>query len=215
MRYSVLVLLLVGGLLSGAPSPLHAQEGRQFGVTLGTNWTTMQSPSPDLDRYFVFVGGVGLKQPLPGPVALQSELLLSQKGAEIRGDEGASIEFRAGYLELPILMHLKAPSFKSITVYGEAGGYGGVKLFERQTPGDNVSLSFDTGVSFFHRLNAGILAGIGTKVQIRGQTLNLTVRHDWGVPDVARDVDEQPFEDVTFPAEGRTRTWSVLLRLGR
>lgn len=214
MRYSVFVILLMGGLLSAAPSPLHAQEGRQFGVTLGTNWATMQSPSQDPDRFFTFVGGVGVKQPLPGPVELQSELLVSQKGAEIRGEEGASIEFNAGYLELPILMHLEAPSFKSITVYGEAGGYGGVKLFERQTPGDNVNVPFDTGVSLFHRFNAGAIAGLGTRIQFRGQTLNLTVRHDWGFPDVAREVEEQPFADVTFPAEGKTRTWSLLLRFG-
>lgn len=194
--------------------PLHAQEGRQFGVMLGTNWATLQSPSSDLERYFVFVGGVGLQQPLPGPVAIRTELLLSQKGAEVRSEEGGSIEFGAGYLELPLLMHLKAPSFKSITVYGEAGGYGGVKLFERQTPGDNVNVSFDTGVSFYDRFNAGVLAGLGTKFQFRGQTLNLTVRREWGVPDVARAVDEQPFSDVTFPAEGRTRTWSLMLRFG-
>ncbi|MFB6274131.1 MAG: porin family protein [Salinibacter sp.] len=214
MRY-VVALLLLGGLFLAPSSPLHAQDGRQFGITLGANWATMRSPIRDPASFLVFVGGIGLRQPLAGPMSLQSELLLNQKGAEIREENGGgSIEYSAGYLELPVLVHVQAPSFASVTVYGEAGGYGGVKLFERQTPGDNVDVSFNTGPSFFHRFNAGAIAGIGATVSLRGRSLNLTVRRTWGIPDVARDVDDQPFTDVTFPDEGRTRTWSLLLRLG-
>ena len=213
MRYVVGLLFLIG-LLLGASSPLHAQEGRQFGLTLGANWATMVSPTHDPGRHFMFVGGLGMHQPLAGPVALQSELLLGQKGASIEGEEGSSIEYSAGYLELPVLLHLEAPSVASVTLYGEAGGYGALKIFERQTPEGNLNVSFNSGTSFFHRYNAGILAGLGATVSISGQTLNFTVRREWGLPDVARNVDAQFFSGAEFPDEGRTRTWSLLVRLG-
>jgi len=212
MRY-IIALLLTGGLLLGSPSPLHAQDGRRFGLTLGANWATVQSPTHDPGRYFLLVGGVGGRQPLAGPLALRSELLLTQKGAEIQGEEGGDVEYSAGYLELPLLLHLEAPSLASVTLYGEAGGYGALKIFERQTP-DNFNVSIPTGLSFFQRTNAGLLAGIGAVFSIRGRTLNVTVRRDWGLPDVARNTDAEVFSGAELPEEGRTRTWSVLLRLG-
>lgn len=211
MRFAVGVLVLAG-LLMGPASPSHGQEGRQYGLALGVNQVTMQTPDADPASYVTFGGGFVMRQPLFGPVSIQPELLLNQKGAEIRAEKGGGIEFGAGYLELPLLLHLKAPAVQSVVVHGEAGGFGAVKLFERQTP-DNLNTSFDAGTSFFRRTNAGIVAGIGATIPIRGQRLNLTARRTWGLRDVARDVEDQPFE-VAFPAMGETRAWSFLLRFG-
>ncbi|MEF8816949.1 MAG: porin family protein [Salinibacter sp.] len=212
MRSVVALLTLTALLLGVAPS--HAQEERQFGLTLGMNRVTMQS-SAALDGYFVAVGGVMVRQPLAGSLSAQAELLLNQKGARVDGDEGGAIDYGVGYLELPLLLHLKAPSVRSVTVHGEAGGFGAVKIFERQTPGGgDVNVSFDGGTSFYRRTDAGLVAGVGAALPIGGSRLNLTVRRAWGLQDVARDVTEQPFSRAPFPSDGETRTWSLLLRLG-
>ena len=212
MRYVVGALVLVG-LLAGA-SPSHGQDAPQFGLTLGVNRVTMQSPSAGLGSYFAAVGGVVVRQPVYGPMSVQSELLLSQKGTEVEGAEGGSINYGAGYLELPLLLHLQGPSVRSVALHGEAGGFGAVKVFERQTPGGDLNVSFDTGASFFRRLNAGIVAGVGTALPLGAQRLNLTVRRVWGLRNVSQDRTDQPFSEAPFPAQGETRAWTLLLRLG-
>lgn len=214
MRY-VIGIVLLGGLLMGTSAPAHGQDGRQYGFTLGTSWATMQSPADNLGGQFVLVGGGVIHQPLYESLSLRSGLLLSQEGTEVRSDEGGAIEYTAAYAELPLLLHLEAPPLRSITLYGEAGGFGALKLFERQTPGEgDLNIPLRTGVSFFRRFNAGLAAGLGATIPIGEQRLNLTVRRTWGLPDVARNVEDQPFPEVAFPANGTTRTWSLLLRFG-
>jgi hypothetical protein len=205
--------LLLAGLLAGGPLSSHGQD-RQYGVTLGVNRVTLQTSEADPGGYFAFAGGVVVRQPVFGPLSVQSELLLNQKGAEIERESGGSIEYGVGYLELPVLLHLKVPALPSVAFHGEAGGFGAVKLFERQTPGENLNISFDTATSFFERYDAGVVAGLGATLSIRERRLNLTVRRSWGLVDIARDVEDQPFSEARFPADGETRTWSLLLRLG-
>lgn len=214
MRSGFAVLLLVG-LLLGPSSLIHAQEGPEFGLTLGVNRVTLQSPGAELGSYFAFSGGVVLRQHVYGPASIQAELFLNQQGARISSEEGGAIDYGAGYLDLPLLLHLQAPRVQSITLYGEAGGFGGLKVFERQTPGGgDINVAFDTGTSFYRRLNAGVIAGVGAMIPIWGSRLNLTLRRGWGVRDVAQDVTDQPFSEAPFPPEGETRTWSLLLRFG-
>lgn len=214
MRH-VVGLLLLAGLLAGRASPSHGQEGLQYGFALGVNRVTMQVPGADPGSYFAFAGGFVLRKHVSGPVSLQSELLLNQKGVEIENESEGAIDYGAGYLELPLLVRLESPPVQSIPVHGEVGGFGAVKLFERQTPGEGeLNVSFDTGTSFFRRLNAGVVAGAGVTLPISEQGLNLTVRRTWGLRDVARSVADQPFPEVPFPADGETRAWSLLLRLG-
>mgnify|MGYP006421794561 CR=1 FL=1 len=212
MRFLVGTLVLVG-LLGGA-SPSRGQDARQYGLTLGMNRVTMQS-SAALDGYFAAVGGAMVRQPLAGPLSAQAELLLNQKGTRVEGEQGGAIDYGAGYLELPLLLHLQAPSVRSVTVHGEAGGFGAVKIFERQTPGGgDLNVSFDGGTSFYRRTDAGVVAGVGVALPVGDSRLNLTVRRAWGLRDVTRNVTEQPFSRAPFPSNGETRTWSLLLHLG-
>jgi hypothetical protein len=213
MRHSIATLLLVGLLVPGS-APCHGQDGRRVGLTLGVNRVTLTSPNASLAGNTVFSGGLVVQYPLSRPVSLQAELLLNQKGTAVENEQGGAINYGAGYLDVPLLLHLEAPSVQSVTVYGEGGGFGGIKLFERQTPGDNISIPFETGTSFFQRFDAGVLAGLGAMIPIGGQRLNLVVRRAWGLMDVARQVETQPFSEAPFPGEGQTRTWSLLLRLG-
>lgn len=214
MRY-LLGILLAGGLFVGGPSPAHAQEDLQYGFALGVNRVTLESSAPGTDSYFAFVGGFVLRQHLSGPLSVQSELLLNQKGVRIEAENGGAIDYGAGYLELPLLVRLETPSVRSFALHGEVGGFGAVKLFERQTPGGgDLNAALRTGVSFYRRVNAGVVTGIGATIPVRDQRFHLTVRRTWGLRDVADDVETQPFSEASFPPDGETRTWALLLRLG-
>ncbi|WP_103028071.1 porin family protein [Salinibacter altiplanensis] len=206
-------LVLVGLLASTSPS--QGQDSRQYGLTLGVNRVTLQSPASDLSSYFAGGGGFVARQRLYGPVSVQAELLLSQNGGRVDSDRGGAIDYEVGYLKLPLLLHLQTPTIQSIALHGEAGGFGAVKVFERQTPGDgDVSASFDTGQSFYRRLDAGGIAGVGATVPIGARRLNLTVRRVWGLRDVAQGGIDQQFSDAPFPEEAETRAWSLVVRLG-
>lgn len=211
----LLGVMLVASLLVGEMSPAQAQDDLQYGFTLGVNRVTLETSVPASESYFAFVGGVILRQPLYGPLSLQSGLLLDQKGVRIEAEGGGAVDYGAGYLEIPLLVHLEAPPVRSITLHGEAGGFGAVKLIERQSPGGgDVDIALRTGESFYRRIDAGLVAGVGATIPIRGQRLNLTVRRTWGLRDVAQDVGDPPFPEAPFPSEGETRTWALLLRLG-
>lgn len=212
---TLLGIVLVGSLLAGGLSPVQAQEDFQYGFTLGVNRVTLETSVPASESYFAFVGGLILRQPLYGPLSLQSGLLLDQKGVRIEAESEGAVDYGAGYLEIPLLLHLEAPPVRSITLHGEAGGFGAVKLIERQSPGGgDVDIALRTGESFYRRIDAGLVAGVGATIPIRGQRLNLTVRRTWGLRDVARDVGDPPFPEAPFPSEGQTRTWSLLFRFG-
>jgi hypothetical protein len=211
----VLLGVLLGVLLAGGLSPVHAQGELQYGVTLGVNRVTLESSAPRREHYFALGGGLTVKTSLYGPLSVQSELLLDQKGVRIEAEDEGAIDYEAGYLELPLLVHLETPPVRSVTLHGEAGGFGAVKLFERQTPGGgDVNVSFRTGESFYRRIDAGLVAGLGTDVPIRGQRVNVTVRRTWGLRDVADEGATQPFPEAPFPPKGETRTWALLLRFG-
>lgn len=207
-------VLLVTVVFLCSPTPADAQSGRAYGGTLGFNWTTLASPG-EVGLHSAFSGGVVLRQPVYGPISLQPELLIHQKGTEVDSDQGGGIAYGVGYLELPVVLHVVTPDIRSLILYGEAGGYGAVKIFERQTPAaGELNFSLRTGTSFYRRVDAGAVAGLGATVPLRQMRLSFVVRREWGVVDVAKEVDPQPFESAPFPASGETRAWSLQLRFG-
>lgn len=215
MRHLLGLVLLGSFFLNGAGHTAWGQEGPQFGFTIGGNLATMEVPNGDLGNRTSYAVGALLRQHLFGPVSLQSELLLSQKGAEIDADGGGALQYGAGYLEGPVLIYVEAPSGRGITFHGEAGGFGAIKLFEQQrSRSGGVSLPVGMETTFFHRFDVGVAGGLGVSVSAGDRRLNATVRHERGLVDVAQAVDTQPFPSAPFPAEGQTRTWSLLIRLG-
>lgn len=219
-RFLGIVLCCV--LLTGGMQSAQGQDDTpRFGVTLGLNRATLSAPDAAVDpsgRY-AFSGGIVARVWEHGPVSLRPELLLSQKGAVLDADQSPGIQYGAGYIELPVLLNAEVPSLGPVTPYGLAGGFGGIKVFERQQPSESdVNISFDTGASFFRRFDAGLVAGVGGHLQFGGQRLNLVVRRSWGLVDVAGPPNtlEDPIfsESPAFPESATTRTWTFLLRLG-
>jgi hypothetical protein len=204
---------LLLGVLLGAPRVASGQLSPQFGVSLGVNVATLSAPSEGGTRQMA-TGGVVMRLGLPGPLSLEPQLLLSQKGTTVQGARG-SIRYGAGYLNLPVLLRVDGPSLGAVSPYGVVGGFGGVKLFEQQRAGGDLGFPLDAGTSFFRRTDGGLTAGLGGTIPLGGERrLNLALRYEHGVVDVAQSVDEQPYQQAPFPVSAETRTWAIMLRLG-
>lgn len=209
-----IVGLVLIGLILGTGHAVHGQPSPEFGATFGVNVATLEAPGDPGFRQMA-AGGVVAQIAGPGPLSVQSQLLLNQKGALVRG-EGGSIRYGAGYLDVPLLLRVKLPTLGPVTPYGVGGGFGGVKVFERERAGGDVSLPLpDRGPAFFGRTNGGLIAGLSGEIALgTGRTLNLTVRYAHGLVDVARSIPEQPYDLAPFPSTGETRTWSIMLVFG-
>ena len=207
-------LLLIGALLMAAPS-VQGQPSPQFGITLGLNATTLEGPG-NLGTRTMATGGIVMQVPISGPLSVQPQLLLSQKGTLVQSQQGGSIRYGAGYIDLPVLLRFQLPMLGPVTPYGLAGGVGGIKIFEQQRAGGDFSLPLpNDGASFFRRTNAGLTGGLGGTFKFgRDRRINLAVRYEHGMVDVARSIDRQPYEQAPFPTTAETRTWSIMLRLG-
>jgi hypothetical protein len=205
---------LLAGLLGAVPHGVLGQSDYRFGLTIGGTWVDTAPSQARSGGYLSFQGGALLRRRLLGPLSAQAELSFVQRGVEISGPDGGSIQYGAGYLQLPLLAYVEAPVGGSVAVHAEAGGYAALKIFERQTPGGDANASFDSGTSFFHRVDTGVVAGGGATVTVAQQRLNLTLRREWGVPDVAQTVGAQPFAEAPFPEEATIRAWVLVLRVG-
>lgn len=207
------IIFLFGLLLAGGQAA-ESQPSPDFGFTLGVNIATLKAPG-DVGLRQMAAGGVLAQLAVTGPLSLQSQLLLNQKGAQVGGEDG-SIRYGVGYIDVPLLVRVELPSLGPVTPHGLAGGFGGVKIFEQQRAGGDLSLSLpDTGTSFFRRTNGGIMGGVSGVVRFgNGRRLNLAVRYEHGLVNVARSVTEQPYDSAPFPSTAQTRTWSIMLQFG-
>jgi hypothetical protein len=206
------ILLLIGGLLVLAPE-VRGQASPQFGVAFGLNVATVDGAG-DLGTRQMVSGGAVVRLGLVGPIGVESQLLLSQKGTTVEGG-GGSIRYGVGYLNLPVLLRIEGPSFGGVDLYGVGGGFGAVKIFEQERGGGEFSFPLNAEATFFRRVDAGPTAGIGGTIPLGGERrLNLGLRYEHGVVDVAESIDEQPYDQAPFPASAETRTWSLMLRLG-
>lgn len=205
---------LLVGILLGIPGPAQGQSP-DFGLTVGLNLATLDAPNGDLGVRQLPAGGAVVSIDVLGPLSVQSQLLLEQKGAVV-GTAPDAIRYGATYGDLYLLVQLEGPALGSVTPYGLVGGFGGVKVFETQRAGTSgLSVALDTETSFFRRTNAGATGGIGGIIPIGGdRRLNLVLRYSHGFLNVARSIDRQPFQQAPFPSEAQTRTWSLMLRLG-
>ena len=211
-RLSVTGVLLLAGLLV---LPAQAQESIQFAPRIGASIATVRSDTAANTRSKTSImGGVALRVPLPGPLSLQPELLISPKGADIEGEEGGEVRFSAVYTVVPVQVRADLPAIQMVTPHVSAGGFGAVKIYEQQSiGGGRVQVPTDFDQSFYHRFDAGVTAGAGAT----WDRLGLSVRYSRGLVDVVQDLDMPPFEEAPRqrpPGDGTSAAWTVSLSFG-
>ena len=208
MRRLLAGWLLIGVLILGAAPPAAPAQDLGGGVVLGANVATLRGGGPaDLGYRTAASGGFYARVGVPGPFAVRTELLFSQKGAKLNTPNG-ELTLKANYLELPVLVVGKLPFARSYTPHLLAGPALSLKLYERQgAPG----LSINTEDTVFERTDAGIMVGAGASLG-GPSALQLEVRYTVGLRDVTQTVMNEPLD--TLPTDGANGVWSIVARFG-
>lgn len=151
------------------------------------------------------IGGVGIRQPLGGPVGLRSELLLARRGGAstlpLTPEEDASVFVDLVYLEVPVQLQFQSyMRGRQVRPFGFAGVVPAFRLgcdAEARAPSIGVVRSscpeaLPEGTEWFE---LGATAGIGIELR-RGRTLaQLQARYYQGFTDLSPTL---PFANRTF-----------------
>ena len=104
--------------------------------------------------------------------------------------------------------------YNTVTPVLLGGGFGAVKIFERQSlGGSGARLPVDLDGSFYRRFDAGLTAGVGASFN----RLGVTVRYSYGFLDVVQDIATPPFPDAPSqrpPEDGTSSTWTITASFG-
>jgi hypothetical protein len=191
------------GLLVGGASAAAAQEpAAAIGVKGGVNFANLQFEGDgvdvNFDRRTGFVGGLFVIWPATSRVALQTEALYSQQGAEIE-EEGASGTIELDYVTVPVLLRVSsAPSAPaSFHVFG--GPSLGFRVrarssgsFEGETSSEDISDDVE-------RFDLGMTAGAGVDLG----RLTIDGRYTWGLSNLNKDESDE--------LEIKNRVFSVMV----
>ena len=197
------VCAIVMGLLVGSASAAAAQEpAAAIGVKGGVNFANLQFEGEGVDVSFDrrtgFVGGLFVIWPANSRVALQTEALYSQQGAEIE-EQGASGSIELDYVTVPVLLRVSsAPSGQaSFHVFG--GPSLGFRVrarssgsFEGETSSEDISDDVE-------RFDLGVTTGAGVEIG----RLTIDGRYTWGLSNLNKDESDE--------LEIKNRVFSVMV----
>lgn len=166
-----------------------AEAQNQFGARLGVTAATVTgefATAGAAGTRFGFVGGFYLAFPLRYDLAVQGEVLYTQKGFEtdeatILGGDGTPLPASAATFELttldfPLLLKYTASVTSDLDVAPYAGPYASFELFERlsaDTPDGPVSEETD----LFKSTDLGFVVGLDLRVQFSGFAPSLGLRY--------------------------------------
>lgn len=203
--------LLVAVLLTVASAPAAAQIDVKPGVRLGVALSSFRgddivtsdglapglSVESDFDRRVgPMVGGVLLID-LPGPVALQPELLYVRKGSNVTvnvsgtlSDQpislSTSLDVTVDYVQVPVLGKLQIPIAGPYTPTVFAGPAVAVKVSEDVNVPD-PDLAPNDGGDIARSVDAGLVFGAGVDVEGPGYTILFDTRYDLGLRNLSED----------------------------
>lgn len=177
--------------------------GLGLGVKLGYNSANFYGDSPTLDESSAkggLCGGVFKSTGLLGLVAIQPELLYTQKGSKIEGDyqgQAATFTWKLDYLEVPLLVKLTPPIPAALKPSIYAGPVGAFKLSHSATREYNETTeeyelddikSFDYGAAFGISLDLGFPVG----------KLVFDVRYTRGMASIDDSADPEDIKNQVF-----------------
>lgn len=160
-------------------SPLAVAQN-QFGARLGVTASTVTGDFATTDAAGTrlgFVGGFYLAFPLRYDLAVQTEVLYTQKGFEAdEVDNGTSATFELTTLDVPLLLKYTASVNSDLDVAPYAGPYVSFELFERlsaNTPSGPISEDTD----LFTSTDLGFVVGLDLRLQLSGFTPSFGIRY--------------------------------------
>lgn len=163
-----LTLLFVTGILINETSAQTVELGLRGGVNIASLADSKQEV--DSPRIGLLVGVYG-KFTIPGtPLSIQSEVLYSQKGAEVN-----NVEIKRSYIEIPVFVRADFSSSGVLSPHIYAGPYFGFKLDAE--PANDSTNDNDFGLTF----------GVGTGIN----GFNVGLRYSRGLKEILENEEEK------------------------
>ena len=187
MKKIILSLALLAGLTSAA----HAQTGLKLGLKGGFNGATFSGTDSKGSQYKAgFAAGGLLNYGFSDLIAVQGELLYSQKGGSRDYDNGAGKTYTnkttLGYIDVPILLKVTAGEGGKGPFF-ELGPQGSFVLHQRSFTEDSGGNQVGPSVTTTDALNKaviGYVAGIGYQLT---NGLGLGLRYTGDLSQVYKD----------------------------
>lgn len=180
--------ILCIGFSATAQEQQTVTEGKltpKYGIKAGANLTNMYVDDVvDENVKLGLVAGFYAKLPLTTGVSIQPELLYSNKGAKEKYNNvlgKGEYRFNLDYIELPVSAVFNLG--KNFNIHG--GGYisylAAVNIKDLHNDGtiDNVK---DLNAEDFHRIDYGLLAGLGVDVQ----NFTIGARYNYGLHEIGK-----------------------------
>lgn len=176
MRITIAILLLLAAAL-----PAEGQ-GLSAGMKVGANLADFYGEDvAETEIHARFTGGPFVMYYF-GPVfALQTEALLSEKGARLLDGAGGAASYRFGYMEIPLLVKTYFPTRRALEPNVYVGPVLDVKLYAEQDEQDlgRELKATDFGVAF----GAGLDYNLGFSYLWERRVM-LEVRYTLGLTDI-------------------------------
>ena len=177
-------------LLTLLASPLAAQRW-SVGVLGGANRSTVGgSDAEGAESRIGMAGGVQLVRTLGNNVALEVNALYSMKGAK-QEEQGASVDVRLGYLELPLLLRIGPNTDGTVRPFATVGASAAFQLSctaEAREMGMSASANCDE-VATFRSFDATLIGGAGLDASLGSGTMTVAVRYGYGLLDIVEDAE--------------------------
>lgn len=198
MRLIPIVLALIVGS-SGVAAAQDAPAA--FGAKAGVNFANLNfdgdGVNVNFDQRKGFVGGLFVVWPATGPVALQTEVLYSQKGAQIEED-GMTGKIKLDYVDVPVLARVSSPASGGASFHVFAGPSFGFRVSAKTEARFEDGEESEDIDDELERFDFGLVAGAGVEF---GRFV-IDGRYTWGLSNINKD-DE---DDVKI----KTRVFAVM-----
>lgn len=173
-----------------AARPQAASRDLAVGLLLGSSWSTLHGadvPGPS-HAWGLALGGFARVR-LVGRFAIQPELQFIQKGdnqVDIAGTQTFTEAIRLSYVEVPVLLRVRAGTMGGFTPYLVAGPAvafrAGCSVDVRGLAGTYTCANLPEAES----VDYGAIAGGGLDVTIGARTCTLSGRYEWGAKNAFR-----------------------------
>lgn len=157
MKKIILLLALAGGLSTTAQAQYRGRGGSvSLGIKAGASLTNFvgEDAKNGFDNRFGFHAGIFANIGFAKLFAFQPELIYSQKGAHLAGNNDAG--YRLHYVDVPLAFHVNTDGF-----FFEAGPQVGV-LVAAQAQNGSTSADFKNN---YKDVDFGYLAGLGYQMK--------------------------------------------------
>lgn len=210
-------LLLVVGLMAYPVAAASQPLTYDWGIKGGINSSDFQSTTVGGgERRRAYVGGGFFEADFSGPLAVQAELLYSQKGDESEvGDGALGTRFRVklDYIEVPVLLKLQGPLLGNAEANFYAGPAFALKVSESV---DGLAPNTEVVGTIAKGTDVGAAVGVEFVFGLGPRYLLFDLRFTSGfaeVRDNARIVTEGGFAEIPDP-EASNSTFSLMVGLG-